>query len=89
MLNALEYDQHEAGKLQTQQLIGLVIILVMHYYWNFVQPLFFQAVTGPVNLATHQLSKIHVWGQSATGKLERPFKADNPFAYVPFRQCDT
>lgn len=41
-LNAQQYDTQEANKLQTQMLFGLVIIMGMHYQWNYVQPLYFQ-----------------------------------------------
>lgn len=80
MMNAQQYDQHEVGKMQTQILVGMVVVLLMHYKWEYVQPLFIQAVTGPMNVLTNNLSMIHVFNKPAEGDRARPFKEGGPFA---------
>jgi len=60
-------------------MIGVVIMLVLHLYWNFNQPLFIQTILPLKNLYSNQIVQIHLLGKPAEGDLKRPFKSSSPF----------
>lgn len=62
-----------------QIVLGCCILILVHYKWGFVQPLFLQCVLPFKNLFDAKVVKVHLLGQKAEGELQRPFKADRPF----------
>lgn len=79
-LSATEYDLQECGKQMQQLVTGTLFMLVLHYYFNLVQPLFFQIILPWKGLLTQPLVQIHVYGFAAVDALKRPFKVPSPFS---------
>ncbi|PJF19576.1 hypothetical protein PSACC_00608 [Paramicrosporidium saccamoebae] len=79
-MTVLEYDTMEAGKQLQQVIIGTVIMLVLHFWFGMVQPLFLQILLPWKSVVAQPLIQIHLFGFPATGALKRPFKQPNPFA---------
>ncbi|CAH1762752.1 9881_t:CDS:2 [Entrophospora sp. SA101] len=75
----MEYDLSKLKELVKQTLIGVVIMIFLHFYWNFTHPLFIQSILPIKNIYQNQLFKIHVLGKPAEGDLKRPFKTTSPF----------
>ena len=62
-------------------MLALCITSGIHYKWGNAMPLALQSIMIPMNLMDEPLFRIHILGQDAVGKLQRPFKApDSPFA---------
>lgn len=57
-------------------------MLVLHFYWNFTQPLFIQSIIPLKNLYYNKIIQIHLLGKSAEGDLKRPFKEASPFGQL-------
>ena len=79
-----EYDLAEVGKQVQQVLVSAAILVAIHSYFGYVQPLFLQSLLPWKNLLTLPLIRIRFWGCKATGDLARPWKAPNPFGYHTF-----
>jgi hypothetical protein len=79
-MSVLEYDTMEAGKQLQQVIIGTIIMLVLHFWFGMVQPLFLQILLPWKSIVAQPLIQIHLFGFPATGALKRPFKQPNPFA---------
>eukprot|EP00891_Asterochloris_glomerata_P009709 jgi/Astpho2/9709/Aster-x0867 len=75
-----EYDQTELKKLLSKMGLPVLIVVGLHAYKGYLQPLAMQIVMLPLNLFESQLFKVHVLGQAPQGALARPWKEDNPFA---------
>jgi Phosphate transport (Pho88) len=69
------YDSQQLKALYKGQLIGIGMMAVMHLYFKFSSPLMVQSVIPLKTAFEGNLVKIHLFGQPATGDLERPFKA--------------
>lgn len=65
-------------KALQQVLIGVLITSGIHYKWGYLQPLLLQSLLNPTNLVSSPLFQIYFLGHEASGKLQRPFKAENP-----------
>ena len=78
-ISVCEYDIREVNKQMQQTVISLLIMCVLHGWFNFVQPLILQAILPWKTLLTLPVVRIHLWGSEATGDLARPWKAPNPF----------
>ena len=70
----MEYDKQELRKLLKSQFMGLAMMAVMHLYFKYSNPLLVQSVLPLKGALESNLTKIHVFGKSATGDLQRPFK---------------
>jgi hypothetical protein len=80
-MSVKEYDSSQAVKSAGQALMALCITSGIHYKWGNPTPLFFQCLMGPIGMLDDSLFRIHVLGEKAEGKLERPFKPPaSPFA---------
>jgi hypothetical protein len=62
--------------------MGVVLMLVLHLYWNFTQPLFIQSIIPLKNLYYNKIVQIHLLGKPAEGELKRPFKESSPFGQL-------
>ncbi|KAJ3517233.1 hypothetical protein NLJ89_g639 [Agrocybe chaxingu] len=70
-----DYDLSETSKLLRSAYTGIAMMLVMHLYFKFTQPLFIQSLMGIKGLYDAKPVSIHILGKQATGDLQRPFKA--------------
>ncbi|RIA91265.1 inorganic phosphate transporter Pho88 [Glomus cerebriforme] len=80
--NNRDYDLSKVQELIKQTGIGFVIMLALHFYWNFTQPLFIQSIIPLKNLYNNKIVQIHVFGKPAEGDLKRPFKEASPFGQL-------
>ncbi|KTW30568.1 uncharacterized protein T551_01851 [Pneumocystis jirovecii RU7] len=69
-----EYDISELKKAIKQSLIGFCMILVMHLYFKFSQPLLVQSILPLKTVLEGKIVQLHLWRRPATGELKRPFK---------------
>eukprot|EP00854_Cymbomonas_tetramitiformis_P019482 gene19482-23292_t len=77
----MQYDTSELKNMLYSLLVGFVITTWTHSKWGYIQPLLFQSIMQPLNLATHAIFRIHVLGQAdQQGDLKRPWKDDKPGA---------
>lgn len=82
-LTVKEYDHREAKGALGRLVMGAVVVVGLHSWKGFLQPLVIQAVMGLVLLLEDPLVRIYVLGQAAEGALARPFKKDvSPFAQL-------
>ena len=79
-MSAPEYDARECAKQMQQVATGTIIMLLLHYYFGLVQPLFLQILLPWKGVVTQPLVQIHLYGFAASGPLKRPFKTPSPFA---------
>ncbi|KAH8118153.1 inorganic phosphate transporter [Phellopilus nigrolimitatus] len=70
-----DYDLGEVSKLVRGVYMGLAMMVFLHLYMNYTQPLFIQALMGLKNLFDAKPVAIHIFGKPAEGDLKRPFKA--------------
>lgn len=77
-MSVLEYDLAEIGKQIQQNLVAMGILLAIHSYFGYAQPLFLQSILPWKTLLTMPVVRIHFWGCKAAGDLARPWKAPNP-----------
>lgn len=75
-----DYDISQVRQFIQSTATSILMISAMHWYFKFTQPLVLQSVLPIKNLLTHKVALIHLWGDAAEGQLQRPFKAENPFA---------
>jgi hypothetical protein len=59
--------------------IGILMMVVLHGYLKYTQPLFIQTLMGLKNLYDAKPVAIHLLGQPAEGELKRPFKVSGMF----------
>jgi hypothetical protein len=86
--NYKDYDLSKVQELLKQTMIGFVLMLVLHFYWNFTQPLFIQSILPLKNLYHNKIVQIHLFGKPAEGDLKRPFK-ESPFGQFSDSQPQT
>lgn len=55
------------------------MMVAMHFYFKFTQPLFIQSLMGLKGLYDAKVVAIHVLGKKAEGELSRPFKTAGMF----------
>ena len=70
----MEYDKQQLRQLWKTQLMGLAMMAVMHLYFKYSNPLLVQSILPLKGALESNLTKIHLFGKSATGDLQRPFK---------------
>lgn len=68
------YDISQLKNLMRSQAMGVAMMAVMHLYFKYTNPLIIQSIIPLKSALEANLTKIHVWGQPATGDLKRPFK---------------
>ncbi|KAF2718682.1 inorganic phosphate transport PHO88 [Polychaeton citri CBS 116435] len=69
------YDQAQLRQLFKSQLMGVGMMGVMHFYFNYTNPLLIQSIIPLKGAFEGNLVKVHMFGQPATGDLKRPWKA--------------
>ncbi|KAK4183805.1 inorganic phosphate transporter Pho88 [Podospora australis] len=69
------YDLTQLKSLMRSQMMGVAMMGVMHIYFKYTNPLLIQSIIPLKGAIEANLTKIHVWGQPASGDLKRPFKA--------------
>jgi hypothetical protein len=75
----MDYDKQQLRQLFKQQLMGVGMMAVMHLYFKYTNPLLIQSILPLKSALESNLVKIHVYGATAIGELQRPFKASNSF----------
>lgn len=78
-MSVKEYDLAEVGKQIQQTLVSAGILLAIHSYFGYVQPLFLQSILPWKNLLTLPVVRVHLFGAKPVGDLARPWKAPSPF----------
>ncbi|KAK4662462.1 phosphate transporter (Pho88) [Podospora pseudopauciseta] len=68
------YDLAQLKNLMRSQMMGVLMMGVMHLYFKYTNPLLIQSIIPLKGALEANLTKIHVWGQPASGDLKRPFK---------------
>ena len=68
------YDVGQLKNLMRSQMMGVLMMGVMHLYFKYTNPLVIQSIIPLKGALESNLTKIHVWGQPAVGDLKRPFK---------------
>ncbi|KAH7074554.1 inorganic phosphate transporter Pho88 [Paraphoma chrysanthemicola] len=69
------YDLTKLREAYKAQLMGVGMMAVMHIYFKYTNPLLIQSIIPLKGAFEGNLVKIHLLGQSATGDLQRPWKA--------------
>lgn len=77
-LTPCEYDKKECDKKLQSAFMSFAVIAFVHYKWGSPTPLLLQSVMQILNLIDDPMVQIHIFKKPATGKLERPFKTNNP-----------
>lgn len=78
VMPAKDYDLSELKKMVQQTVLSTLFMTVLHFKFNFVQPLIFQSIPPMKQLFEAPLTRIYLYGKAATGDLKRPFKVQNP-----------
>ncbi|KAH6613261.1 inorganic phosphate transporter Pho88 [Chaetomium tenue] len=68
------YDVAQLKTLLRSQGMGVLMMGVMHIYFKYTNPLLIQSIIPLKGALEANLTKIHIWGQPASGDLKRPFK---------------
>jgi len=69
------YDLTKLREAYKAQLMGVGMMAVMHIYFKYTNPLLIQSIIPLKGAFEGNLVKIHLLGHSATGELQRPWKA--------------
>ncbi|KAI0951478.1 hypothetical protein AcW1_008513 [Taiwanofungus camphoratus] len=83
-----DYDLAETSKLVRGAYVGIAMMVFLHGYLKYTQPLFIQALMGIKNLYDAKPVAIYVFGKPAEGDLKRPFKIAGMFAAAANPQTD-
>jgi len=70
-----DYDLAETSKLVRGVYMGVLMMVFLHGYMKYTQPLFIQGLMALKNLIEAKPVAIHILGKAAEGDLKRPFKA--------------
>ncbi|KAG0256202.1 hypothetical protein BG011_004696 [Mortierella polycephala] len=76
----MAYDLEQNAQAQKQALIGLVVMVFLHFQFGVIRPLVVQSILPVKNALQSKFAQVHLFGKPADGDLKRPWKADNPFA---------
>jgi len=87
-LTSYDYDMHVLNALFKQLLMPIVIVTIVHSYFEFVPPLLIQAVFPLETVAVSELFRLHILHQSSTKhrELKRPFRPAQNGPISIFRQ---
>ncbi|KAK4220744.1 phosphate transport-domain-containing protein [Podospora fimiseda] len=69
-----DYDLAQLKQLMRSQMMGIFMMGVMHLYFKYTNPLLIQSIIPLKGAFEANLTKIHLFGQPASGDLKRPFK---------------
>ncbi|KAK3845848.1 MAG: putative phosphate transporter [Linnemannia gamsii] len=76
----MDYDLEQNAQAQKQALIGLALMVFLHFQFGVIRPLIVQSILPVKNALQSKFAQVHLFGKAAEGDLKRPWKADNPFA---------
>ncbi|KAF9189387.1 hypothetical protein BGZ50_000830 [Haplosporangium sp. Z 11] len=76
----MAYDLEQNAQAQKQALIGLALMVFLHFQFGVIRPLVVQSILPIKNALQSKFAQVHLFGKPAEGDLKRPWKADNPFA---------
>ncbi|KFH72397.1 hypothetical protein MVEG_02688 [Podila verticillata NRRL 6337] len=76
----MTYDLEQNAQAQKQALIGLGLMVFLHFQFGVIRPLVVQSILPVKNALQSKFAQVHLFGKPAEGDLRRPWKADNPFA---------
>jgi len=68
------YDNQQLRNAFRAQLMGIAIMCFTHLYMKYTNPLLIQSIIPLKGVFENNLTKIHIFGQPASGDLKRPFK---------------
>ncbi|KAJ9160782.1 Phosphate transporter [Coniochaeta hoffmannii] len=68
------YDLAQVKTMLRSQMMGVAMMGVMHFYFHYTNPLLIQSIIPLKGAFESNMTKIHLFGQPATGELKRPFK---------------
>ncbi|CAG8675388.1 4902_t:CDS:2 [Acaulospora morrowiae] len=77
-----DYDLGKTMDLFKQTCTSVLIMLIIHLYFGFTQPLFIQSILPLKSVYQNQMVQIHLLGKKAEGELNRPFKNPSPFGWL-------
>jgi len=83
-----DYDLAEVTKAVRQVLIGIAMTGVMHFYFQFTQPLFLQSLMPFKNIWDAKIVQLHILNKPAVDDLKRPFKTGGIFGSMTDPQTD-
>ncbi|CCK68600.1 Snd3p KNAG_0B01530 [Huiozyma naganishii CBS 8797] len=69
-----DYDLTEIDSAIKSIFTGVAMMGFMHLYMKYTNPLFMQCINPIKSALEHNETKIHLFGNAATGELKRPFK---------------
>ncbi|EKM57843.1 uncharacterized protein PHACADRAFT_251719 [Phanerochaete carnosa HHB-10118-sp] len=69
-----DYDLTEMNKAMRGVWMGVAMMVFLHGYLKYTQPLFIQSLMGLKNLYDSKLVAVYILGKPAEGDLKRPFK---------------
>ncbi|KAF9362311.1 hypothetical protein BGX34_006427 [Mortierella sp. NVP85] len=75
----MKYDLEQNAQAQKQALIGLTLMVFLHFKFGVIRPLVVQSILPLKNALQSKWAQVHLFGKAAEGDLRRPWKADNPF----------
>lgn len=73
------YDLAQIKTMLRSQMMGVAMMGVMHLYFKYTNPLLIQSIIPLKGIFESNMTKIHLFGQPATGDLKRPFKQAGGF----------
>ncbi|KAG0207912.1 hypothetical protein BGX28_000996 [Mortierella sp. GBA30] len=76
----MAYDLEQNAQAQKQALIGLALMVFLHFQFGVIRPLVVQSILPVKNALQSKFAQVHLFNKPAEGDLRRPWKADNPFA---------
>mmetsp|Transcript_8093 Transcript_8093/g.24972 ORF Transcript_8093/g.24972 Transcript_8093/m.24972 type:complete len:185 (-) Transcript_8093:184-738(-) len=79
-MSTADYDAKECDKKLQSAFVSFLVVSFIHYKWGSPMPLLLQSVMQLMNLADDPMVQIHLMDKPPTGKLQRPFKVNNPLA---------
>lgn len=74
-----EYDLSEWNSQLKQTLMPIALMVGLHFYIGFVQPLIIQSILPLKALYSTPIFQVYVLGKKAEGSLARPWKKPSPF----------
>ncbi|KAF9192796.1 hypothetical protein BGZ51_004781 [Haplosporangium sp. Z 767] len=76
----MAYDLEQNAQARKQALIGLIVMVFLHFQFGVIRPLVVQSILPIKNALQSKFAQVHLFGKPADGDLKRPWRADNPFA---------
>ncbi|KAG0244622.1 hypothetical protein BGW41_006861 [Actinomortierella wolfii] len=75
----MEYDLEQNAQSKKQALIGLGLMMFLHFQFGVIRPLVIQSILPIKNALESKWAQVHLFGKAAEGDLRRPWKPANPF----------